>query len=309
MVLSVSAITPAYNQGAYIERTVRSVLTQDVPGLEYVIVDGGSLDGTLDVLRRYAGRLRWVSEPDRGPAHAVNKGLGATTGAVVGWLNSDDVWEAGAVRAACDFLDAHPEVDVVYGDARYVDADDRPVEPYHTEPWDLGRFLDACYIAQPAAFFRRRVVDRHGGLDERLRYCLDYEYWLRLALGGARFAYLPRLLAGYRLHPATVTVGLRLALHREVNDMLREKLGRVPDQWLFNYAHELAYARGFSRDRRVRFATALAVGAVYASARWNHRISSGVLTFAVRRVGGNARLALRQWAAGKVPSPPARGVG
>ena len=294
MALSVSAITPAYNHGAYIERTVRSVLAQDVPGLEYVVFDGGSRDGTVDVLRRYTDRVRWVSEPDRGLAHAVNKGLRATSGEVIGWLNSDDVWEPGAVRAASEFLAAHPEVDVVYGDARYVDPDDRPLEPYHTEPWDLDRFLNACYIPQPAAFFRRRLVDRHGGLDERLRYCLDYEYWLRLALGGARFAYLPRLQAGYRLHPTAVTVGLRLALHREVNDMLREKLGRVPDQWLFNYAHELAYVRGFSPDRRLRFAAALAVGAVYAAARWNGQLSRGVLSFAVRRVGGNARLALRE---------------
>lgn len=292
--LTVCAITPSFNQGAYVERTVRSVLSQGVAELEYVVVDGGSRDETLDVLRRYEHCLRWASEPDRGQAHAVNKGLRATTGDVIGWLNSDDVWEPGAIRSARDFLAAHPEVDVVYGNARYVDADDRPLEPYHTEPWNLERFFDACYIAQPTAFFRRRVVERYGLLDERLRYCSDYEYWLRLALGGARFAYLPRLQASYRLHGAAVTVGARLALHREVNDMLRAKLGRVPDQWLFNYAHELADARGISRRRRLRFAAALAAGALYAAARWNRQISPGVLHFAVRRVGGNARAVLRE---------------
>jgi glycosyltransferase involved in cell wall biosynthesis len=271
---AVSVITPSYNQGRFIERTIRTVLDQDTGGriIEYLVVDGGSQDETLDVLRRYSNRLRWVSERDGGQAAAVNKGLRATSGDVIGWLNSDDVYYPGAVRAACDFLDAHPAVDIVYGDADHIDANGLVLGRYPTEPFEARRLEEICFLCQPAVFFRRRLIDRFGGLDERLHIALDYEYWLRLALGGATFTHLPRVLAGWRLYPGIKSYAQRLQLHVEVNRMMLQHLGHVPDQWIYNYAHARLELTSIDARKHVRFATALAVLTVWASLRWNRSL-------------------------------------
>lgn len=285
MTLSVTIVTPSLNQGPFIERAVRSVIAQNVPDLEYVVVDGGSTDETLDVIRRFEDRLRWTSEPDRGQAHAVNKGIAATDGEVIGWLNSDDVYYPGSIRSAVDLLAARPELDVVYGDGEFVDVGGAPVEPYYTEAWDLERFTSMCFVCQPTAFFRRRVVERHGLLDERLHYCLDYEFWLRLGLGGAAFAYLPRLQAGYRVYPGTKSVGSRVALHTEINSMLGEKLGRTPEAWLINYGQAAAAARIDAAEHSTRFAVGALLFAWYAAVRWNRRLSPGLILHTSRTVG------------------------
>jgi len=271
-------ITPSYEQGAFIERTILSVLGQDVggldAGLDYLVVDGGSRDGTVEILRRHEDRLRWISEPDGGQADAVNKGLAATRAELVGWLNSDDVYYPGALAKVRAFFAAHPEVDVVYGEAHHVDVDDAVIEPYPTEPWDPERLVERCFLCQPAVFFRRRVVERCGPLDARLHYCLDYEYWLRLARQGVRFAHLPEVLAGSRLYAANKTLGQRLRVHAEINGMLRRTLGRVPDRWLANHAHAATETTGLKReDSPRRFAIEVAVRTWAASLRWNHGVS------------------------------------
>jgi len=271
---TVSIITPSYNQGRFIERTIQTVLEQDTRGrsLEYVIVDGGSTDTTADIVRRYVDRLRWVSEPDGGQADAVNKGLRSSSGEVIGWLNSDDVYYPGAISAACELFEAHPALDVVYGDAEHIDKNGVVLGRYPTEPFALRRLEEICYLCQPAVFFRRRVVERFGMLDERLHLALDYEYWLRLALGGATFCYLPRVLAGWRLYPGIKSYARRLEMHVEVNHMMLERLGRVPDQWIYNYAHARLELTGINASKHLRFAAGLAAMTLWASLRWNHSL-------------------------------------
>jgi glycosyltransferase involved in cell wall biosynthesis len=272
--LDVCVITPSYNQGEFIERTVRSVLDQGIDGLDYLVVDGASTDSTLDVLRRYEGRLRWISEPDEGQTDAVNKGLAATDAEVIGWLNSDDVYYPGALATVRRYFAEHPEVDLVYGRADHIDEHDAVLEPYNSEPWDAERLKEVCFLCQPATFFRRRVVERHGPLDPRLEFCMDYEYWLRLSRGGARFAYLEKPLAGSRLYAANKTLGQRVAVHREINDMLKRTLGAVPDLWLSNYAHAVLQVRGMAYDTTpLRFAVAVSVLCWVAALRWNRGIS------------------------------------
>jgi glycosyltransferase involved in cell wall biosynthesis len=276
----VSIITPSFNQGRFIGRTIQSVLGQDTSGrtLEYLVVDGGSTDDTRAVLQQFGDRLRWVSEPDRGQADAVNKGLRQTSGDLIGWLNSDDIYYPDAIATACAYLDAHPSVDVVYGDANHIDEQDAVLSPYPTEPFQLRRLEDVCFLCQPAVFFRRRVVERFGLLDDRLQIVLDYEYWLRLAQGGAHFSYLPRVLAGWRLYPGIKSYRQRLQMHVEVNEMMIWRLGHVPDQWIYNYAHAWIERSPIQTHQHLRFALALTLLSLWASLRWNRRLPPTVRT-------------------------------
>ncbi len=163
--MKVSIITPSLNQADFIERSIQSVLGQQWSPLEHIVVDGGSTDGTLDILEKYNGQLRWVSEPDKGQSDAVNKGIRTATGDVIGWLNSDDIYYPGAVKLAVEFLTAHPELDAVYGLANYIGADDSVIDTYPTEPWYFPRLKEVCFICQPALFLRRSVFERHGWLS------------------------------------------------------------------------------------------------------------------------------------------------
>lgn len=272
----VSFITPSFNQGRFIKRTIESVLSQDVPDCEYVVMDGGSTDETVEILKQYEGRLRWVSEKDNGQTHAINKGLQVTSGAIIGWLNSDDIYYPGAVLAAYEFLRANEQTDLVYGDANYIDEADGVTGPYPTEPWNFKRFRDSCFIAQPATFFRRRVVERCGLLDERLHFCMDYDYWLRLASAGTKFAYLPRVLAGSRMYPANKTLGSTEKHHVEVLDTMRRLFGEVPDQWILNYAHMVLAKRGVERMSPLSFSLGVAWVAYGAALRWNGRVPPSI---------------------------------
>jgi glycosyltransferase involved in cell wall biosynthesis len=290
----ISIVTPSYNQGKYIERTIQSVLTQEMDGLEYVVIDGGSTDQTVEILKRHGVRFRWVSEKDRGHADAINKGVARTSAPIVGWLNSDDIYYPGALETVLKFFDAHPEVDVVYGDANHIDEQDAVIEKYPAEPWNWERLLETCFISQPAAFFRRAVVDRHGCVDQKAAPSIDYEYWVRLGKNGVRFEYLPKLLAATRLHDEAFTIGARIACHKANNNLLRRHLGKTPDRWLFNYAHAVVEAKGFQRSEPFRFAMAVSLVSWYASLRWNHSLSTNVLRTTVGWITGNAGKAIRR---------------
>ena len=283
----VSVVTPSFNQGRFIGRTLASVAGQGISGLEHVVMDGGSCDETVQVLAAAQPAVQWVSEPDAGQADALNKGFRRARGDVLGWLNSDDIYYPGAIASVLEVFDAHPDVDVVYGMADHIDVEDTPFEAYPTEAWDPDRLRDTCFICQPALFLRRSVLERFGFPNERLHYCMDYEYWLRLAALGARFHYLPRKLAGSRMYADNKTLGSRIPVHAEINDMFHRRFGLVPDRWIFNYAHAVVEPR-VSRERhpRVFLLALVCVGAVSAL-RWNHGLGPelrATLTAWTRRV-------------------------
>jgi glycosyltransferase involved in cell wall biosynthesis len=194
--MKVSVVTPSCNQGQFIERTLQSVASQTGAEIEHVVFDGGSTDSTVSVLEAFKPAVRWVSKKDRGQTDAVNQEIRATDGEIIDWLNSDDLYYPGAIAKVVAYFEQHPEVDVVYGLADHIDLEDRAFEEYPTEEWNLERRKETCFICQPALFFRRRVVEQHGLLDESLNYCMNYGYWLRLGKVGVRFALLKEKQVG-----------------------------------------------------------------------------------------------------------------
>jgi glycosyltransferase involved in cell wall biosynthesis len=271
--MKVSVVTPSFNQGRFIERTLRSVATQSDGQVNHMVVDGGSTDNTLDILKNFGGDLRWASEKDNGQSDAINKGIRGTDGDIIGWLNSDDIYYPDAISRVVAFFDAHPEIDVVYGMADHIDQNDKAFETYPSEPWNFERLKETCYICQPTAFFRRRVIEKHGLLDDDLHYCMDYEFWLRLGKAGVRFGYLEDKLAGSRLYAENKTLGSRVKVHAEINDVLKKKFGKVPERWLWNYAHAVVEEKVDRSRRPRRFALCILIVATTAAWRWNGAIS------------------------------------
>jgi glycosyltransferase involved in cell wall biosynthesis len=231
----VSIVTPSYNHGLYIEATIQSVLQQDYANLEYIVIDGGSQDDTVQILERYADRLCWISEPDRGQADAINKGFRMARGEILAWLNSDDTYLPGAVRQAVEYFQKHPDTSMVYGEGQHVDAAGQIIEPYTTEPFDYQRLSERCFICQPTVFFRAHVFRDIGPLDTTLHYCLDYEYWMRIAKR-FRIGHLDASLATSRLHMDTKTLSGLVAAHDESLRVVQHHFGRVPARWLYAYA-------------------------------------------------------------------------
>lgn len=208
--MKVTVVTPSFNQAAFIERTLESVATQQGPfELEHLVIDGGSTDGTLEILRRHRGPLRWVSGPDRGQSDAINKGLRQAGGELLAWLNSDDTYEAGAVAAAVAAATAGARW--CYGQVRVVDAGDREVRRWLTayrnrrsRTFSAARLFGGNFIPQPAVFFRRDLLEEVGPLDEDCHYAMDYDLWLRFARV-APPVFIPRDLACFRWHATSKT--------------------------------------------------------------------------------------------------------
>lgn len=232
----VSIVTPSLDQAAFLPRTVESVLAQRGDfDLEYLVVDGGSTDGSLEILRRYEGRLTATSGPDAGQADAVNKGLRAATGELLGWVNSDDLLLPGAVQAAVEAFGANPAAGWLHGRCRIVDEQDRPIRRWIAAYKDRAcrrhthaRLLVQNYVSQPTVFWRRSLLERVGLLDPALHYTFDYDLWLRFsALGPPLF--LERELAAFRWYPGSKS-GAGWA--RQFEEDQRVALRHAPSAWV-----------------------------------------------------------------------------
>jgi len=228
-------VTPSYNQGQYLEEAIDSVLSQGYPKLQYVIIDGGSTDNSVDIIRKYEKYLTyWVSEKDRGQSHAINKGLARLKCDVWAYLNSDDMYCPGTFAKVMEAF-ADPSVNWVTGTGRYVDSDGASVKDMvPTSDWSMPDVMrkiivDPIIVAsQVANFFRSSVVDQYGNFDEALHYCMDSEFGLRFMHEGGRPAIIEGILAKARLHPSskTVTMASSGAFHAETAAILRNLVAR-----------------------------------------------------------------------------------
>ena len=286
--MKISVIVPSYNQADYLSAALASICTQDHPDVEVLVFDGGSTDGSLEILQQSSfeagGRpIRWVSQKDNGQADAINLGLRASTGDVLAYLNSDDVYYPGALSTVAAHFAAHPDCLALYGRAHHLHADGSILEEYPTEPWDYERLLDTCYLCQPAVFWRREVIERFGVFDDTLRYALDYEYWLRLGQE-ISFDYLDRdFLAGSRLHADTKTLSQRVPVHLELAQAVKKYSPRSEPVW--RWVKHLAHHRGYLRESpdpanpvgRQRFVAAMVAQCLLAGQELDLPITESVL--------------------------------
>ena len=226
----VSVVMPSFDQARWLAMAIDSVLTQDYAPLELIVVDGGSTDGSVDVLRSYGDRISWTSAPDRGQAHAVNQGFARARGPILGWLNSDDRYAPGAVAAAVAALARAPEAAFVYGEGELIDEHGAVLGRFPaTQPFDLWTLTHLSdFIMQPTVFLRAARVREVGGLDENLGYGLDWDLWIRLAQRWP-VAFVPRVLAATREYPATKTARGGWQRWRELRAIMRRHgAGRWP---------------------------------------------------------------------------------
>ena len=196
----ISIITPSFNQSAYLEQTILSVLDQDYPRIEYIVIDGASTDNSVDIIRKHQNKLAyWVSEKDNGQADAINKGFARATGEVIAWLNSDDYYLAGTVSAAVKIFEEHPDVVLVYGNMLAVDEHGKTFNTLNYKQLTLEDLLCFQIIGQPAVFMRRSALQKTGGLNPAFHFLLDHHLWIRIAQQG-KILHVPQTWAAARYH-------------------------------------------------------------------------------------------------------------
>jgi len=217
----ISIVTPSYNQGQFLERTILSVLNQNYPNLEYIIMDGGSTDGSVEIIRKYEMYLAyWVSEKDDGQSHAIKNGFAKSTGKILAWLNSDDVYLPGTLLRVGRTFREKPNIDVVYGNKYLTDEEDRiigerrltPCIPFVSTP---GFLYGGFGVYQPASFWATDLYDRVGEIDPSFVHCMDNDLFARFALAHARLKFVREYFTGFRIHRDSKTSTLRLIAKKE----------------------------------------------------------------------------------------------
>jgi glycosyltransferase involved in cell wall biosynthesis len=211
----ITIVSASFSQGAFIEETIRSILLQGYPDLEYIIFDGGSKDESIEIIHKYERWISyWVSEPDRGQSDAINKGFKRATGEIQTWLNCDDTYVPGALYAAANYFRDHSRAGFVYGDCEWFDETGRTTRLFKGRPYTLESALASSYICQPASFVRRSLIEKVGLLDESLHYVMDTEWWFRMACHDEQaLQYLPIVLARYRRWSGAKTMRVNRAAY------------------------------------------------------------------------------------------------
>ncbi len=230
----VSIVTPCRNAEAFLEETIQSVLRQDYPNIEYLVVDGASTDATVDILRRYQDQLEWISEPDRGTPDAINKGFDRSRGSIFAYLNADDLLLPGAVSAAVEAIEASPNAAGVYGDAWWIGEDGTRLGRYPVRDWDAKLLETECFLCQPATFLRRDAFLNLGRMDPELHLSFDYEFWMRLARV-YRMERVDKTLACSRMHRGNKSLADKRAVFEETFQILLRHYGYIPFRWVYSF--------------------------------------------------------------------------
>jgi len=239
----ISVVTPSYNQGQFLEATIKSVLDQDYPNLEYIIIDGGSTDNSLEIIRKYEHRLSyWASEPDGGQADGINKGFGHASGELLGWLNSDDIYAPGAIKYVANQFMQNPEWQFLYGDGRFIDETGKYLGPCTCTRKSFGSnyILNHDPIVQPASFWRRQLWRHVGPLDTGLNWAFDWDWFIR-AYTITPFHYCPQSLANYRLHAKAKTQSGSTKREAELITIMRRHKGQWQHAYLMYRAHQIEH--------------------------------------------------------------------
>jgi glycosyltransferase involved in cell wall biosynthesis len=218
--------------GRFLQSAVESVLAQDYPEIQYIVIDGGSDDETVDILRGYGDRIQWCSEPDQGAADALSKGFAAAQGEVFGWLNADDTLMPGAVRAAVEALQERANSAGVYADGVWVNDEGRAIGRYPVQEFSRDLLARECFICQPACFFRASAYQAAGGIDARYHTVFDWDLWIRMTRQSP-FARVSGDWARVVMHAATKTLGQRREVLEESAALLAYHFGYVPFQWIY----------------------------------------------------------------------------
>lgn len=270
----VTIITPSYNQGRFIEETLLSVLNQDYPNIEYIVMDGSSTDNTLEILKKYSTRITWFSEKDKGQSDAINKGFRLAKGEVIAWLNSDDTYLPGAIRKAVDYLYTNPEAKFVYGEGYHISENGEVLERYPTEQFSYSHLAETCFICQPTTFWKKEIFETVGFLNTDLQYAMDYDYWIRIAKKYKSLYYINEYLANSRMYPENKTLSKRVEAHAEFLDIIKNHYGKVPPSWVYAYGH-MVLNRKIKRDTKIKnliFVIGVAYIAIYKFIQYNKSI-------------------------------------
>jgi glycosyltransferase involved in cell wall biosynthesis len=218
----VSIVTPSYNQAQFLEETICSVIRQDYEAIEYIVIDGGSTDGSLEIIKRYKEQLAyWISEPDKGQVDAINKGLRMAKGDIVAWINSDDLYMAGAVREAVETLQKNPEVGMVYGDGIMVDAEGNLLDRHTYRTYSVLDLLCFEVLLQPTVFMRREILERVGYLSEAYDLILDHDLWIKIA-AYTPILHVPSFWAVERTHESAKTIAQASTFVREAEKLIEK---------------------------------------------------------------------------------------
>ena len=249
----ISVVTPSFNQAPFLEETIQSVLSQGYPDLEYIVMDGGSTDGSIDIIRKFAEHLsHWESAKDDGQAAAIRSGFGRANGEIFGWLNSDDTLVSGTLRKVGEFFAAQPEIDLVYADLNLIDTEGKRL--YTARPLlRLGILVyENAFIPQQAMFWRRSLYERVGGVDPKLHFAMDFDLVIRFLLAGATVRKLPGILANYRWHPAAKSSNLRDVMEKELYELVRRHLPAAADEPSWRRFLKKVYYRGLRYSHEPR---------------------------------------------------------
>ncbi|MCF7804250.1 MAG: glycosyltransferase [Candidatus Marinimicrobia bacterium] len=220
----ISIITPSFNQGEFIEKTIQSVINQDYSNTEYIVIDGGSSDSTVEIIEQYEKHITyWISEPDTGQSNAINKGLKKATGEIWAYLCSDDTYNEGVLQSVATVFQENPNCDLIYGGCNFINENNIVTRVKRPGEFNRKKLLMGNYLYQPSVFLRTNIFQRFGLFSEELNYSMDYEYWLRISKE-ANFCYIDKILSNYRLHTNSKSMDQIVSMVRE-SSKVRKRYG------------------------------------------------------------------------------------